>query len=285
MKRSWAALLASALVSCGLTVGWAQPAAAPSATASAASPPESPAVVALRAEVTKVEALLRGDLDLELEPAVLFPRVDLDDPEQVLVEATELRALLDHAKRASLARAAGAGGERAARPTGVGGAGGGEAKAEPHRLTPILDRPLYRARLALYRAKLRFLAKTAEERADILDRHRERQAAATERERKLQQAQERERLTKAKLREAEEDARQARSEELRRIEEERVRLLGIRLVDNELEQTIIATSRELEELPVQLAAWRRRVEDALVGARASGERTSVEVQDLAERIE
>ncbi|PRQ05909.1 hypothetical protein ENSA5_00210 [Enhygromyxa salina] len=206
----------------------------------------------LSAEARQLSELIAGELDVSVDPAPLL-RVDLSAVDGFVADARLARALAgDAAPEPSEAGpdeipSGGESGpqvepsetEAEAQPAAEGQAPG------PEGLDAELVAELAAAEAALDTQRLRFLALSGDEREAVLERHAERQreaktlAAAAEQleadaeivtqvEEELTEAEDKAAMAKREREQAEAAAVQARSEALRRIAEERARLLGVK---------------------------------------------------------
>ncbi len=245
---------------------------APSATATATAtatvapppppapkPPPSPEVDALREREAELRALMKGTLDLAIEPPDLFEGLDLSKATAIAVEVRRIEAVLAAAKRDVEARTRA---EKAAEGGGGGGGGGGGAPPELPPLDPE-EQALWEAQLALDRAKLDFLSASVEQRTQWLDQHRERQLQANEAQKKQQQAEAQKREAEAALEAAREAERRAQNEAQRRVTGEIRRLAEIRVQNSQYLDSLLQRERALETPLETLLKRERKVEELL----------------------
>ncbi len=234
-------------------------------------------LVSIRTTTRQVQALIKGELDVEVDPGSLF-EVQLDDERAVLVQVERLSTLL----RAALPDAgadAEATRKKTLRKTKPPKDAGADAEAGLDAAEPDAD--LWRAQLALDEARLSFLALPKPRRDELLARHQARQAEAeeaakqsdvTEAQRKAEEA------ARARIA-ALEQVKRAESEAARVVAEERVRLLGVREHQAEYEAELARQENSLTERADVALSWRRRVRE-LVDARLAGQQSPSDVDAL-----
>ena len=223
--------------------------------------PVAPRIQALREQAENIRALIRGELDLGIEPPTLFS-VDLEDQQAIAVELRRLRAVVAMADQPP--EPLGDGGIEPADGGASDAADGGVEQAQDAGSpeTPI-DPVFWQARLALDRATLSFLGLDPKTRRNKLDAHAKRQKDATEEAKRAREAKERKRKAEEQQRKALEAARKAATEGLRRLESEKARLLGLesRLSDTERQQ--IAENKQLKERADVRLWWQRQLEQQI----------------------
>ncbi|MEZ4334810.1 MAG: hypothetical protein R3F35_23880 [Myxococcota bacterium] len=255
----------------------------PDGRGAAAAPVET---VAERA--AQIHALIAGDLDVAIDPRVLFD-VSLADESAIAVERARLSIVIDAAdalasadaarvaetsktadgSKTGAARSAASRKTPAAKPAGKPAArtdakaGGLEVvEAELRRELDGLDPAAWQRRLALDRARLAFYVLPAERRQALLDAHAVRQEAAmpreSEEERRAREAEE-ERLR------ALEAARLARSEGERLVREEDARLIALGESLDRVQAGFEKSRVELVEHRDVVLGWQRRVREAQAG--------------------
>ncbi|HEX5657853.1 MAG TPA: hypothetical protein VFX59_11690 [Polyangiales bacterium] len=178
--------------------------------------------------VERIRALTEGQLDTSVEPDDLFD-VPLADEQAIALQAARIRLLLRAAE--------------------------GDAEVAQGRL----DGGVWRARLELDRARLRFYELPTEQRSELLDAHRARREAAHPRESELARVareaeQERQRALVA--------AEAAHSEAERLLAEELARLLGIQNQLTARERLATEERGALRNRVDRILGWQRRIRDA-----------------------
>jgi AAA domain len=252
----------------------------PASSASAASdvpPPPTEAapddVAALVTHAQRIQALLRGELELELEPAALFD-VDPADERALAVEIERLRRVLAEAAAKPEADAGVPGEDTGADPrksdagkapadAGPSDAGTdaeaeatGEGGGEP---VTSADPTLLEARLELDRARLAFYELAPDERTALFAGHKKRQAesSTTQAKKELSDAEREQREAAEEKRRAEEDAKNEQHEAKRLVAEERVRLLGVKESQAALAATLAQQRIDLNGMDERVLAWQR----------------------------
>ncbi len=218
-------------------------------------------------QAEKVRALLSGQLSIEVDPIDLFD-ISLQDDREAALEARRLEALLAHVESALDAGVepdadVDAGVERDAglRTDGDADAEAGNSTASTGDLPP----ELWSARLALDRARLAVYRLPREQRLALLTAHARRQkehatkaasASVTEAERAAQRA-------AAAQQKALDEARRAKSEAVRLVQEERARLLGIKMQLAETDAELLRGASRLDAQRERALEWRRRVREVV----------------------
>lgn len=192
-------------------------------------------ITAAREQERHLSELAAGSLPVEVEPRSLFG-IDLDDEDAVAVEVRRLRALT------------------------AAEAGDGDAMADV----------LFRARLAVDRARLAVLDRPPAALRELLADHAARRAAADAEQpaaaaqREAQQKAQREaEQAAAERRRALEAMEAARTEALRLVAKERARLLGVREAQSTFEAIALEREEQLAARAEHVLALRRRVEELL----------------------
>lgn len=295
--RSWLALT---LALCLLAVSaWAAPtapsasAAAPSSAAPSAVPSSAPAappkvpddVLDLIEKAGQIRALIQGELDLLVTPESLFD-IDIRDERAVQVEVKRLERVLGVRQDAADAGADAAPGDSAKKqktpkqttpkprvsppkkaakdPDETASA---DAGAPPPDATPPAhaDPQLLDARLELDRARLDYLSLPQEKRKAILKNHADRveeaKSKVSETAQKITATEETRAKAEAEQRQALEQAAQAKSEVQRLLNEERARLLGIRVKQADYEKALLERENQVASFGETKLEWQRKTEE------------------------
>jgi hypothetical protein len=249
------------------------------ALAEASAAPEAPAAVAaLRDKTARVRELLRGELDVGVEPQALFD-VELSDEKAVALESLRLARLLgaepadaggpDAGEAPALAADARTKKKTPAAPepadAGPGAADAAPAASAPHDVEPAL----LEARLDLDGARLDFYRLSVAERDALLEKHRERQASdQTTRTEKELEATDKKALDAEKERQQALDAaRRARTEAARAIAEEKARLLSVQKQHAEFEGELIRRREAVSAARESTLTWVRKVKETRESAK------------------
>ncbi len=284
-------LLSVCLLLLGLSLTLRSALAAPPGDAGVSRDASTPNTDAEVQEVLRrakqVQQLIAETLDPTVEPASLFSVV-LTDERAVAVEAQRLRALL---ARASTALPDAGAPESGAPDEKKAGAG---AKAEPGKPgvpdasvrppTPASglsakETKLWRARLELDAAQLRFLKLPKRVRAAKLTAHEKRRTEASKQGTGVDQAQKKAEAAAEAKKRALEQAKRARSEAARLVAEEEARLLGVKEDQARFEATLAKSEAKTTKRAEEALAWRRRVAN-LVSERKEGKKTPEEADAL-----
>lgn len=274
------------------TSGTASPSAAPSATTAptviADPPPPVPVSELARSlleRAAQVNALVRGELELSLDPKSLFD-VDVEDERAIGIEAERLERLLEARDpgdagvpipaepTASLEPATPPGtttpdDTRAALGAAPPSTAAASTATPPPPAAPSWTRAELRARLRLDRARLAFYRLPSERRQSLFETHRERQAADREARAAVQVDEAKQRAADAerKQQEALEAARTARTEALRLVAEEHARLLGLSRQQAEQESAFVQARAALAGRQETVIGWQRRVGELIARVR------------------
>lgn len=285
--RSWLALLlavllvsASALAQSGAPSASVAPAPSGSAAAAPSSevPPAAPKlpddVAALVLKAARVRALTAGQLDIAVAPATLF-EVDLSDERAVLVELKRLQRVLRAPPPdagADADAAASVSTQKRTKPTKkpakpeheVSRADAGVDAAAAAVPSPP-DAQLLEARLDLDSARLEFLELPQERRDALLQDHQKRveegASKANETAAKISQTEETRATAEAEQLKALEQAKLAKTEILRLLNQERARLLGVRVKQADYEKRLLETERKLDEFGETKLEWQRKTDE------------------------
>lgn len=242
-------------------------------------------VAALQLKAAQIEALMNGRLSLEVDPKTLF-HIDLTDPETASIEARWLSTIIERV-----------GGEKkdpssveeegeevpakdeeeatAAPPDGAAPTGAAKAQVLEYANLRKTDPELWRARLALDRARLSFFSLPKDKRTAVLARHAERQNENEQRhpDEQLTDAERKEAQADAERNRALQAARDARSEAARLVAEERARLLDVAKHQAQFEAELVGRREQLKAHEDDALALQRRVRELLVRVRRGGAET------------
>lgn len=258
-------------------------------------------VAALQQKAAHIEALIEERLSLDVDPKTLF-QIDLADAETTSLEARWLASILERVNGEAPgsppedvadgenAKSQGASQDtesssEATSPEGTTPVEAAEAKVIEYANLRKSDPELWRARLALDRARLIFFSLSKDKRASLLERHVQRQ---NENEQENPDAQ----LTDAERKAAEADAernralqaaRDARSEAARLVAEERARLLDVAKHQAEFEAELVTRRERLKAQEDDSLALQRRGREVLAQAR-KGEGADRTVDRIYEEI-
>ncbi len=248
-----------------------------------------PTLAELRKTAEQVRDLLAGKLDTGVEPSSLFD-VDITDENAMRVEAERLRAVVEWADRAegestedagaSTAGAPKAGAPKKPEPkkpepkapkkgapTAVdAGDGGADAGVEPdYDELRELDPERWNARVELDRARLSFYSLGKTKRAQVLDKHAERQKAEAEAVTKqaLTAAEQKAEAADDARDRVLEEARLAKTEAARLVKIEHARLLDIEKQQAEYEVTLVKAEAELAKRGETLLKLQREVRELI----------------------
>ncbi len=271
------------------------PSAAPSAAPSSA-PPSAPKlpddVQALRTKAKQVRDLLKGELDVLVTPESLFD-IDVRDERAVQVEVQRLKRVLGgrpDAADAGVDADAGTSAQKQQapkkatpkkrvsppkKPTKTGkpkdegasaDAGAPSPDAAPPAAVPASPDPeLLAARLELDRARLDFLSLPEAERKALLAKHAARVAEnknkTSETAQKITATEQTRAQAEAAQRQALEQAAQSKSEILRLLNEERARLLGVRVKQADYEKSLLERENHIASFGETKLEWQRKTEE------------------------
>lgn len=301
--RTWLALLLALLLgsASALAQSSAPSSSAPSAPSGSVAPapssgaPEAPKlpddVADLVRKAKQVRALTAGTLDVSVVPAKLFD-VDLTDERALLVELKRLQRVLrkQSADAGSDADAAApvVSPKKQLKPTKKApepkqpepAADAGVDAAAPE---PSADPQLLEARLDLDRARLEFLELPREKREALLADHAKRveenASKANETAAKITQTEQTKATAEAEQLKALEEAKQAKTEILRLLNQERARLLGVRVKQADYEKKLLETERALDGFGETKLEWQRKA-DEHVAQRAALKATAADTDQL-----
>lgn len=256
-------------------------------------------ILHLRQLAAHIDALLREELSVDIEPATLF-QIDLADPKAASLEARWLASLLDPYQTESRQEQAKDEAEEqtenspeqaplppvespesAEVPSGEApsaidtlpfpedGTNERHEGAAEYESLRKSDPELWRARLALDQARLRFFALPSAKRTALLGRHAERQHenARDDPDQQIMSAERKGAEADAERLRALETARVARSEAARLVAEERARLLGVAKRQAEFEAELVGRRGKLKAAQDESLALQRRVREVLQAAR------------------
>jgi hypothetical protein len=226
-----------------------------------ASEPADPRARALQRSARRIRDLVAGQLDVGVEAPTLFD-VALDDDPAVALEARRLAAIVASVEPA-VAADPDAGLPAPAPAIDADADAAPDASApDPY---PNLPPEVWEARLDLDRARLEVYQLSKPARLELLSEHSRRQKEHAEREASagVTEAERTARHAANAQRKALEEARRAKSEAARLVQEERARLLGVKM---QLAETDAALLREAQRIDAQrelALEWRRRVREVV----------------------
>ncbi|MGE3669427.1 MAG: AAA family ATPase [Polyangiaceae bacterium] len=268
------------------------PASAAPSSASSAAPPSAPALPAdvqeLVTKTKQIADLIRGDLDLLVTPESLFD-IDVRDERAVQVEVKRLQRLLGVRSDAADAGADAATGAspqkqkptkkpapklrtspqkkpaKAPKDQDETASADAGAPANDAAPPPSADPQLLSARLELDRARLDFLGLPVEQRKAILTKHAERveeaKSKVSETAQKITATEQTRAQAEAAQRQALEQAAQSKTEILRLLNEERARLLGVRVKQADYEKALLERENKIASFGETKLEWQRKTEE------------------------
>ncbi|MFO7562742.1 MAG: AAA family ATPase [Enhygromyxa sp.] len=219
-------------------------------------------IARLQQEAKQLAALIDGELEVSIDPAPLL-QIELGRPDELTSDQRLTRALSGEVT-ATLASAPAESADDAQLAQGLGG------------LAPELAAELERAAAELDAQRLRFASLTAEQRKAALERHAARQREAedeaataelieadeeiiTQVEEELSSAVGKAEQAKREREQAQAAAARARSEALRRIAEERARLLGVKEAHANYEVELATRKKQALAAHEVALEWDRKV--------------------------
>ncbi|MCB9590790.1 MAG: AAA family ATPase [Polyangiaceae bacterium] len=242
----------------------------------------------LRTKAKQIADLINGELDLLVTPESLFD-IDLRDERAVQVEVKRLGRVLgvsSDAADAGADAATGASAQKQKAPKKPAPkprvsppkkpnkatkdqdeAASADAGAPPSDAAPpaSADPELLTARLELDRARLDFLELPEERRKAILKQHADRveeaKSKVSETAQKITATEETRAQAEAAQRQALEQAAQSKTEILRLLNEERARLLGVRVKQADYEKALLERENKIASFGETKLEWQRKTEE------------------------